>query len=364
MVDFNLSSAALAGEAMFEAAIMVFVFVLVLFAGSMVLPGRTGSGPDIEGKQQVYKLNGLTLFLSVVVLCCLAQVFGLFSLSTIHDRFAALFVVANGFAFVLAALLYLSGRRARGAVPGTGRGFFLGLDHTPNWLGVDLKLFSYRPSLVALALINASFAVVQYEKYGELTLAMAVYQLLTFLYLFNYFQFEYGMTYTWDMISERFGWLLIWGDYVLVPFFYCLPGWWLIHSPDSLSTAGATAIILLFLFGGWIFRGANEQKHRFKLDSKAMIWGKPAESLEGRLLVSGFWGVGRHLNYTGEILIYFAFTFTTGFGSWVPYLLPVWLVVLLWHRSRRDDRRCRAKYGRLWELYTQRVRYILIPFIY
>ena len=215
------------------------------------------------------------------MLCCLAQVFGLFSLSTIHDRFAALFVVANGFAFVLAALLYLSGRRARGAVPGMGRGFFLGLDHTPNWLGVDLKLFSYRPSLVALALINASFAVVQYEKYGELTLAMAVYQLLTFLYLFNYFQFEYGMTYTWDMISERFGWLLIWGDYVLVPFFYCLPGWWLIHSPDSLSTAGATAIILLFLFGGWIFRGANEQKHRFKLDSKAMIWGKPAESLEG-----------------------------------------------------------------------------------
>ena len=44
MVDFNLSSAALAGEAIFEAAIMVFVFVLVLFAGSMVLPGRTGSG--------------------------------------------------------------------------------------------------------------------------------------------------------------------------------------------------------------------------------------------------------------------------------------------------------------------------------
>ncbi len=175
----------------------------------MVLPGRTGSGPDLEGRQLVYRLNGLASFLSVVMLCCLAQVFGLFSLSAIHERFAALFVVANGFAFVLSALLYLSGRRTRGTVPGTGRGFFLGLDHNPAWLGVDLKLFSYRPSLVALALINASFAVVQYETYGELTLAMTVYQIFTFLYVFNYFgTYIHRYTYTvlgrTDPTSARF----------------------------------------------------------------------------------------------------------------------------------------------------------------
>ncbi|MCE2558379.1 MAG: ergosterol biosynthesis protein, partial [Acidobacteria bacterium] len=81
-----------------------------------------------------------------------------------------------------------------------------------------------------------------------------------------------------------------------------------------------------------------------------------------RLLVSVFWGKGRHLNYTGEICVYFAFTLTSGFVSWVPFLLPAWLVGLLVHRSRRDDRRCRAKYGELWERYTKRVRYSVLPF--
>ena len=166
------------------------------------------------------------------------------------------------------------------------------------------------------------------------------------------------MIHTWDIISERFGWMLVWGDYVLVPFFYCLPGWWLVHAPDPLSPAAAMPIVLLFAFGFWLFRGANQQKHGFKRDPDIRIWGQPARTLDGRLLVSGFWGIGRHLNYTGEICIYLAFALTTGFVSWGPYLLPAWLAGLLWHRSIRDERRCRAKYGELWERYTQRARFL------
>ena len=359
---FSLSM--LSGGTLLEAAAMMLVFVGVLFLGSALLPGRREAGPDVEGTSHTYRLNGLALFLMTVIVACLAQVFGWFSLSVLHTHFAALFVAANGFAFTLSGWMYYRGTRARDALPGMWRGFFFGVEPSPTWLGVDFKLFSYRPSLIALALLNASFAVVQYETYGGLTLAMALYQIFTFLYVLNYFQFEYGMTHTWDMVSERFGWMLIWGDYVLVPFFYCLPGWWLIHASAPLSPIAAVGIVLLFAFGFWLFRGANEQKHRFRRDPDVTIWGQPARTLDGRLLVSGFWGIGRHLNYTGEISIYLAFTLTTGFASWAPYLLPVWLAGLLWHRSRRDEHRCHAKYGELWERYTQRVRYSMLPFVY
>ena len=273
-------------------------------------------------------------------------------------------MAANAFAFALAAWLYWRGMRAPGAAPGFWRGYFCGVDAGPVRFGLDLKLFSYRPSLIGLALFNASFAVVQWETYGGLTLAMALYQAFTFLYVLNYFQFEHGMIHTWDIISERFGWMLVWGDYVLVPFFYCLPGWWLVHAPDPLSPAAAMAIVLLFVLGFWLFRGANQQKHGFKRDPDVTIWGQPARTLDGRLLVSGFWGIGRHLNYTGEICIYLAFALTAGFASWGPYLLPAWLAGLLWHRSIRDERRCRAKYGELWERYTQRARFSMLPFIH
>ncbi len=361
-LHFLLST--LSGTTLLEAAVMMLVFFGALFLGSVILPGRRIAGPDHEGKLHDYKLNGLALFLVTVIVAGLAQVFGWFSLSVLYTHFAALFVAANVFAFALSGWLYYRAVRTRNASPGISQGFFFGVELNPTWLGVDLKLFSYRPSLIGLALFNASFAVVQYETYGGLTLAMALYQIFTFLYVLNYFQFEYGMTHTWDMVSERFGWMLIWGDYVLVPFFYCLAGWWLVHASGPMSLIAAAAIILLFAFGFWLFRGANEQKHRFKRDPGVTIWGQPARSLDGRLLVSGFWGIGRHLNYTGEICIYLAFALTTGFESWVPYLLPAWLAGLLWHRSRRDEHRCRTKYGELWGRYTQRVRYSMLPFVY
>ena len=364
MFESHFSLAALSGRALFDAAVMLLAFVVVLFVGSRLLPGRRMEGPDFDGKTRTYKINGLAMYGLAALAAGLAQVFGWFSLAVLHAHFFALFVAANVFAFALSALLYRQGVRAQGAASGKLAGFFYGVQGQPTWFGVDLKFFSYRPSLIALALFNASFAVVQYEAYGELTLGMMLYQAFTFLYVLNHFHHEHGMIHTWDIASERFGWMLVWGDYVLVPFFYSLPGWWLVHAPEPLAPAAAAAIVLLYAFGFWLFRGANGQKHRFKRDPRAVIWGRPAESLDGRLLVSGFWGIGRHLNYTGEICIYLAFALTAGFASWAPYLLPAWLIGLLWHRSRRDDRRCRAKYGELWERYTKRVRFAMLPFVY
>ena len=278
MPEFAILSAALSGGALLEVAAMALGFVVLLFLGSLALPGRNVSGPDAEGNERIYKLNGLALFLIAAVVVGLAQTFGWFSLSVLHTHFAALFVAANGFALAFAGLLYLRGARASDAAPGFWRGFFFGFDAGPVWCGLDLKLFSYRPSLIGLALVNASFAVVQWEAYGELTLAMMLYQGFTFLYVLNYFQFEHGMIHTWDIISERFGWMLVWGDYVLVPFFYCLPGWWLVHAPEPLSPVAAVAVTVLFTFGFWLFRGANQQKHRFKHSPDITIWGRPAPS--------------------------------------------------------------------------------------
>ena len=355
---------ALSTAALLEAAALLLAFVVALFVGSMVVPGRrlTPTGP--AGAQRT-KLNGLALFAIVVAAAAIGQVAGWFSLATLHARFAALFVAANVFAFGLAGWLYWRAARERDAPAGFWRGFFLGRELSPAWFGVDLKLFSYRPSLMGLALLNVSFAVAQYETHGELTLAMTVYQVFAFLYVLNYFQFEYGMVHTWDIVSERFGWMLIWGDYVLVPFFYCIAGWWLVDAAGPpLSPGAAAGIVALFVFGFVLFRGANGQKHRFRQDPDTRIWGRTAQSLDGRLLVSGFWGVGRHLNYTGEICVYVAFALTTGFASFVPYLLPAWLTTLLVHRARRDERRCRAKYGALWERYTERARFSMLPYIY
>jgi delta14-sterol reductase len=344
-------------ESCLYALLAVIGFVLLLAVGSLRLPGRISPA----ALRLPYKLNGLLLFLLTLAMAIAAHGAGLISLAGIPRRLPALLVAANVLAFCGAAVL-MKKSQERGA--NLLADYFYGRDANPRWFGLDLKMFSYRPSLIGLGLINLSFAALQLASHGRVTGRMALYQTLFFLYLGNYFQFESGMLYTWDVVAEKFGWMLVWGDYVLVPFFYSLPGGYLVDDLDPLHPATAAALAALYFAGFVLFRGANEQKHRFKQDRNVQIWGSPARTLDGRLLISGFWGIGRKLNYMGELSMYWSWTLLCGFHSLVPYLVPIWLTVLLVHRAGRDDKRCRAKYGRLWDAYCERARFRMLPFVY
>ena len=354
-----MSAPSLAGTLL--AGLGIALFVALLFVGSQLLPGRVETGakrPD--GSAVRYRLNGLALFLASVaaaVACELA--FG--RLGVVVEHYWDLLIAANLLAFAASFLLVWTGRHKTS--PGLAS-FFYGAVLDPALFGVDLKLFSYRPSLIGLMLIALACAAFQYERSGTLTLAMALWLGMMALYLCNYFQFEHGMLHTWDIIEERFGWMLVWGDYVLVPFFYCLPGLVLALTGAEASPSLALFCLALYLFGFWLFRGANQQKHEFRRDASVRIWGRPARTLGGRLLVSGFWGLGRTLNYSGELCVYVAWTLPAGRADPIAWLLPLWLAGLLLHRAARDDRRCRAKYGTLWEEYCRTARFRMIPFLY
>ncbi|MEV4438942.1 hypothetical protein AB0K09_07970 [Streptomyces sp. NPDC049577] len=352
------------------AVVVVVAFVGLLFVASRVVPGPVEQGAEGAGGVRArYRLNGLRLFLAAALAAAAAWIRFPAALTYPARHAGELFVAANAFAFVLATVLHVCGRRrhpgARGAGPLRGLvDYIRGVELNPQWWGVDLKMFSYRPSLIGLFLINVSFLATQYLDQGSVTARMALYQAFFFLYIANYFQFEGGMLHTWDILAERFGWMLVWGDYVLVPFFYSLPGRTLAGMREPLPPGSAVACAALFLGGFWLFRGANEQKHRFRRGRLRSVWGHPVETVGGSLLVSGFWGIGRKLNYTGEFLLYVSWTALCGTESVVPYTVLLFLAVLFAHRAHRDDRRCRAKYGPLWEEYCRRARFRMIPFLY
>jgi delta14-sterol reductase len=47
-----------------------------------------------------------------------------------------------------------------------------------------------------------------------------------------------------------------------------------------------------------------------------------------------------------------------------PWLYPLYYVALLLPRQIDDDRRCAEKYGPLWNVYRERVRWRIVPFLY
>jgi len=345
------------------------IFLASLFAGAALLPGQTHDGPPLaDGTRRRYKLTGLTLFLAAnAVVAVGTLVFGL-SLAPLITHFGALATVATLYAVVIGIVLYRQGR-AKGLDqshdwPTMLRRASMGIELNPEWLGVDLKMFAYQPSLIGLWLLVLAFAYRQVEVTGRLTPQMGLFQVLWWVYLVTHYRREEFMLQTWDIIAENFGFALLWGDLVLVPFFYCIGGWALLEQTEPMSRAGLLVVGALFAFGLWLFRGSNDQKHRFKADPGARIWGQPAETVGGRLLVSGWWGIGRHLNYTGEIVVYTAIALCAGVHALGPFLLPLWLTALLSHRALRDERRCRAKYGDLWEQYCARARFRMFPLLY
>lgn len=351
-------------EKLLMAAAIYVGFVATLFVLRKFVPGPVRQGQLLrDGTRKTYKLNGLYLLLILAASLALGQGLGWFSLAPVQRLFWPLFCVANLFALTHTGWLFVVGRR-RGSSRGVARDLWFGPELNPELWGVDLKMFAYLPSLMALWVINLSFAAAQYEALGHLTTRMALYQAFFTVYIFNYFQFEYGMLHTWDVIAENFGFMLVWGDYAFVPFCYSVGAWYLLANQDPLPGGAVAGLAALFVVGFWLFRGSNEQKHRYKEDPGAPIWGRPPETVGGRLLVSGFWGIGRKLNYTGELMIYLAWTLTTGFHSVVPYLLPFWLLCLFSHRAWRDEQRCRQKYGPLWEEYCARARFRMFPFVY
>lgn len=335
-------------------------FVAALFVGSRLMPGTTEYGATRpEGGPVVYRMNGLALLVLTLAAAGLVEIGGP-GLAPLTRHVWSLFIAASLLATLGSAVLFLVGRRMRPARPAD---FFYGVERDPSLFGVDLKMFSYRPSLIGLALMNLSCASAQYAATGSLSLAMSLYVIFTLLYIINYFHFEYGMLHTWDIIEEKFGWMLIWGDYALVPFFYAMPAFYVATRAEPLGYLEAAGLVVAYALGLWVFRGANQQKHRFKRNPSARIWGRPATSLGGKLLVSGFWGIGRKLNYTGELTMYCAWCALAGTASPVPYLLPAFLAGLLTHRALRDDRRCRAKYGPLWTEYCARARFRMFPVV-
>ena len=110
-------------------------------------------------------------------------------------------------------------------------------------------------------------------------------------------------------------------------------------------------------------------------DGKCRLWGRPVRYMEvedvscakkkpSKLLLSGCWGVARHLNYDFEILAAFCWSVPAcGHGVW-PFLYVIFLTGLLVHRVFRDEEKCAKKYGKHWPKYCQAVPHRMIPYVF
>lgn len=343
------------------------VLYALIFALHALLPARTVegyvSGPD--GKPLRYRLNGLVVFLATVLLWAGACWRGLLPWDAMYLHRWELLAGACVLGLLFTGVVVFTAP----PVPNFFRGLFLGRVEQPRWLGgrVDLKMFLYLLGATVLELNLLSFGAHHLLRYpGEASPGVLLYLALFSFFLVEYLFFERVHLYTWDFVAEGVGFKLGWGCFVFYPFFYGIGLWATAELPGPGWPAWTLVPIALLFFLGWSFaRGANMQKYFFKRDPGARALGIAPVAIGGKVLASGFWGLSRHLNYLGEVLMAVALTLALGHPEvlW-PWLYPLYYVLMLGARQRDDDKRCAAKYGALWEEYCRRVPWRIVPFVY
>lgn len=349
-----------------------FLIYAAIFLLHVVLPAQTVDGyvRDESGQPLKYRLNGLRVLFAAVFTWLLLGWVGVLPFDWLyHHRIAGLAGACTiGLGFTLWIVL---------PAPSTGRSLladlFFGRHENPRILAdrVDLKMLLYLVGAVMLELNLLSFAAHHYMSYpGDPSPGVAVYVVLMSWFVCDYLTFEEVHLYTYDLFAERVGFKLGWGCLTFYPYFYAVGLWALADRPNPHASPILTATAIFVFFAGWMFaRGANMQKYTFKRAPDRVFLGifAPEVVRDGSrsLLCSGFWGVSRHVNYLGEILMATGLALALGYPSCVwAWLYPLYYVGLLLPRERDDDRRCAAKYGELWARYKERVRWRIVPGIY
>nr|KAJ3420765.1 hypothetical protein HK105_005274 [Polyrhizophydium stewartii] len=366
--------------------------VAVWFGLHMVLPlvlgGKVAKGSPLRNGQTLsYPINGFRALVVVAAAMLLhTRQQGLDRLVWIADHSLQLFTAAATLATSLAVSLYVSSFRGTERLADGSRGpvllsttgnsgypiydFWMGRELNPRvlWGSIDLKyLCELRPGLIGWCLLNAAFAAKEYTTTGAVSPAMIAVCVFQGYYVIDALWNEEAILTTMDITTDGFGFMLAYGDLAWVPFSYTVQARFLIMFPQQLSPAYLALICTINLIGIWIFRSSNGEKNDFRTnpDGPSVKHLKYMETKSGRkLLVSGWWGAARKINYTGDWLMALAWSLPCGFSSIVPYFYPIYFAVLLIHRSQRDDMACRLKYGADWDEYRKRVPYVFIPYVY
>ncbi|GHV49605.1 7-dehydrocholesterol reductase [Spirochaetia bacterium] len=343
------------------------VITLLHFA----LPGRWIKGyvkHSQTGETLNYRLNGLLVLASSIVIWLVLGLLHWVPLDWLYQsRWTSLIgAVTLGLLFSLIMVL---------PFPAVKKSLFADL-----WFGrlenpqyrngrIDAKMWLYLIGAVMLQLNVLSFAVHHFTSYEDFNPGVILGAAMLSWFIWEYLNFEKVHLYTYDFIAERVGLKLGFGCLTFYPYFYAVALWATVDLPNPHLPLWADVCFAVIFFAGWsLARGANMQKYYFKTQpEKAFLGIKPETFTDGKrtLLINGFWGLSRHINYLGEILMGCGIALSAGYPAvWWVWLYPVYYVGLLFTRQMDDDKICKAKYGKLWNAYTKKVKYRIIPFIY
>jgi len=248
--------------------------------------------------------------------------------------------------------------------------FFNGREFNPYIGRHDIKLHTFRYSMIGLAVLNLAMVLDDFMKAGKVNGPVSMAACFQIIYSMDAMFFEEYFFFSHDAMNTGYGFSLV-SSYNSFPFLPTLITRYLIFRHPTVQWYYLVGIAVLYLVGYIIFRASETQRCEFAKDpgNAAMKNLETLPTAGGRkLLISGWWGIVRHPNFLGEILIQWAWVLpavcTAGKVDLLVYYLPIFTTLVLLIRCRQQNARNRKKYGNAWQTYCERVPKNLIPKVY
>ncbi|MCJ1432081.1 erg24, C-14 sterol reductase [Xylographa pallens] len=418
------------GLGSFKVTGYVLAYYFLSLVLQTVLPGVERDGLRLaSGGRLKYKFNAFNSAVSTVAVALAGTViqgpdFPLWTF--IWDNYTQLITANLGIAFALATFVYVKSfsvapgnQDQRELAVGGHSGnliydWFIGRELNPRitlpFFGeIDIKVFcELRPGMLGWVLLDLAFMAHQYKVHGLVSDSMVLITVFQSLYVFDALWMEPAMLTTMDITTDGFGFMLAFGDLAWLPFIYSLQARYLAVYPVHLGVFGILGILAVQGFGYYIFRSSNNEKNRFRTnpDDPKVAHLQYMETASGsKLLVSGWWGTARHINYLGDWIMAWSYCLPTGiagyliqqsspapssgqspldrsfvggtpvgmevvqgeargWGMAVTYFYVLYFAILLIHREMRDEEKCMRKYGTDWEEYRKKVPWRILPGVY
>lgn len=283
--------------------------------------------------------------------------------------------------------------------------WFIGRELNPRitlpFIGeLDLKQWlELRPGLLGWTIVNFAWCAKQYRNFGYVTDSIIFISAIQAFYNIDSWYNEPAILTTMDITTDGFGMMLSFADFVWEPFAYSLQTRYLSMYPVHLGPVHLGLQFAILIAGFTIFRLANNEKNRFRTDPndpKVAHLKYMKTGAGSKLLISGWWGVARHINYLGDWLQSFAYCLPTGVAGYqilsagsnvagsfllkdgreviqgdargfaipMTYFYIIYFAILLIHRDGRDDVKCHRKYGKDWDEYKKIVKSRIVPGVY
>ncbi|RKF71161.1 7-dehydrocholesterol reductase [Golovinomyces cichoracearum] len=352
----------------------------------LLLPADWNSGQlTPAGHLLKYKTNGLLAWVVTHVLYVAASALGYLDPAILPKHWGGVLFAANVAGFLLTIFVFIKAHLApthpddRKFSSSHIYDFYMGIELNPQISKYfDFKLYTNgRPGIVAWTLIDLSYIAYQYQLHGFVTNSIIVATILHSVYVIDFFYNEDWYLRTIDICHDHFGFYLAWGSFVWLPAIYTLQTQYLARYPVVLPNTVAVLFLFTGLSGYLLFRSVNHQKDLVRrTKGECLVWGKKPQLVRVKyrtkdglehdsiLLCSGWWGFARHFNYTGDLILSYSMCAVCGLNNLLPWTYAIFMTILLVHRCLRDEERCSLKYGKGWDIYCKRVKWVICPGIY